>query len=143
MKKITIFIPLILSLIVTIFTSNSSEFYSELTKPLFAPPGYLFGIIWPILYILMGLSYYLYRKDNPPLLLYYIQLFINLTWTIIFFNYKLICFSAIWLLVLVLINLFILVKYYFNNKISFYLYIPYILWILFALYLNVNICLLN
>ena len=104
--------------------------------------------MWSIIYLLMGISYYLYKRDynvNNKVVRnsYYSQLFVNLLWTIIFFVLKLRFIAIIWILLLLIfvVNLFSVFKKF--NKISAYLNIPYILWVIFATYLTIGIYILN
>ena len=145
-KLFYIFFPLIIGGIVSLLIKNSID-YSELIKPILAPPKVLFPIAWTIIYFLMGLSYYLYKKKEKDFsfvnIIYYLQLFVNALWSIIFFLWKLrfvaiICITILDILVILLIYLF-----YQKNKISAYLNIPYLLWILFATYLTIGIYILN
>ena len=131
-----LFGPLILGSIVGFLIKDSL-----LLKPPLSLPGIIFPIIWSILYLLMGISYFLYRRQNQaskPIILYYLQLGLNLSWTFIFFVFKF-RFLAIFWIVLLIINVFLLIK---KNKV-FYLLIPYLIWLLFALYLNIGVYLLN
>ena len=138
--------PLILGIISGIIT-NSSIDYSNLVKPPFSPPGIVFPIVWTILYILIGLSYYLYKKNTytntTEIITYYIQLFLNFTWTIIFFKLKFRFLAIIWILALS-ISIYTLITLFIQKyKLSAYLLIPYLIWCLFATYLTVGIYLLN
>ena len=142
-----IFFPLIIGGIVSFFISGNIE-YSYLNKPPLAPPGIVFPIVWTIIYLLMGISYYLYKKednyDNRITITYYLQLFVNLLWSIIFFIFKARLFSSLWIILLDLLVVYLI--YLFknnNNKISAYLNIPYLIWILFATYLTIGIYYLN
>lgn len=135
-----LFGPLILGSIVGFLIKDSLD-YENLLKPPLSLPGIIFPIIWSILYLLMGISYFLYRRQNQALktiILYYLQLGLNLSWTFIFFVFKF-RFLAIFWIVLLIINVFLLIK---KNKV-FYLLIPYLIWLLFALYLNIGVYLLN
>ena len=138
--------PLILGIISGIIT-NSSIDYSNLKKPPLSPPGIVFPIVWTILYILIGLSYYLYKKktytNKTEIITYYIQLFLNFTWTIIFFTLKLRLTAIIWILALS-ISIYTLITLFIQKyKLSAYLLIPYLIWCLFATYLTVGTYLLN
>lgn len=140
-----IFLPLILGGIVGFLIQGSMDFES-LNKPLFAPPKLLFPIAWTILYLLMGIAYYLYRKDfnsQKTIILHYVQLGINLLWPIFFFIFKIRVFSAVWIILLLLSILLLTSWYYKQKKICAYLLIPYILWTIFAAYLNIGIVILN
>ena len=134
---ISILIPLAVGSMSALFSGNMLS-YSILDKPAFSPPGFIFPIVWTILYILMGISSYIVYSSNSPnkpkaLLIYGIQLFFNFCWSIIFFGLDLYLFAFIWLIALILIV----------NPLSAYLQIPYLIWCIFAAYLNFSIFLLN
>lgn len=134
---ISILIPLTVGTMSALFSGNMSS-YSILNKPAFSPPGFIFPVVWTILYILMGASSYIVYFSNSSnkskaLLLYCIQLFFNFCWSIIFFGLDLFLFAFIWLIALILIV----------NPLSAYLQIPYLIWCIFAAYLNFSIFLLN
>lgn len=140
-----IFGPLILGSIVGFVIKDFMD-YSSLNQPPLAPPGIVFPIAWTILYLLMGISYYLYRKvdDNKTFItVYYLQLFLNLTWTFIFFVFKM-RFLAIFGILAIILLVFYLIKKFWNiKKESAYLLIPYLFWLVFAMYLTIGIFLLN
>lgn len=144
-----LFFPLIIGLISNLVTSNVREFYKILNKPKFSPPGYLFGIVWTILFLLMGISFYLLKKKykdydiSSSEFWYYLQLIINFFWSIFFFKNQALSFSFIWLVFLFIIVIITFIKFIKLNKISGYLFIPYILWIIFAGYLNLSVAILN
>ena len=140
-----IFLPIILGSIVG-FIINGFIDYTELVKPPLAPPKILFPIAWSIIYLLMGISYYLYRKDyndEKTIKLYYIQLIVNLLWSVIFFVFKLRLLSVAWIVLLDILVINLIKKYFETKKVSAYLNIPYIIWILFATYLTIGIYILN
>ena len=154
MKKIIKYIfylvtPLIVGFLSNALTSNSRDFYKELIKPPLAPPGYLFGIVWTILFILIGISYFLVKLKTEGIDIsdidfwYYLQLIINFFWSIFFFKNEALTFSFIWLVFLLIAVVITFLKFYKVNKISAYLLIPYILWIIFAGYLNLSVAILN
>ena len=140
-----IFSPLILGSLVGFVIKDFMD-YPSLNQPPFAPPGIVFPIAWTVLYLLMGISYYFFRKtdkNSTLITLYYIQLFWNLTWTFIFFVFKMRFLAIVWILVIILL-VFYLIKQFWNiKKESAYLLIPYLLWLLFAMYLTIGIFLLN
>ena len=141
-----IFFPLLLGGIVGFIIKDSID-YTELVRPPLSPPKIIFPIMWSILYLLMGIAYYSFKKNTEDNkvegVLYYIQLFINLLWSIIFFVLKWRFIAIIWILILLImiINLAGLFKQ--RNRLSYYLFIPYILWVMFATYLNIGIYILN
>lgn len=144
-KLFYLFLPVILGSLVGFIISGSID-YNELIQPPLAPPSWLFPVMWTIIYLLMGLSYYLFKQDNDNdciSKLYYIQLGVNLLWSIIFFLFKLRLLACVWILLLgVLVGLMI---YWFYNikRVSGYLNILYMGWILFATYLTIGIYILN
>lgn len=120
--------------------------YGSLTLPPLAPSGFIFPIAWTILYLLIGISYYLYRKNhnnNRVKIIYYVQLFLNFFWSILFFLLKWRMLSIIWIILLIIFVLYLLFLYFQEEKVCFYLLIPYLLWLLFALYLNFGVYFLN
>lgn len=140
-----IFLPLILGGIVGFIISGFID-YTELVKPPLAPPKILFPIVWSIIYLLMGISYYLYRKeynDEKTIKLYYIQLAVNLFWSIIFFVFKWRLVSIFWIVLLDILVITLVQRFLETKKISAYLNIIYIIWILFATYLTIGIYILN
>jgi len=138
-----IFLPLILGSIVGLIT-NSFMDYSELVKPPASPPSILFPIAWSIIYLLMGISYYLYRRKTDNInYLYYIQLFVNLLWSIIFFVFKLRFISVLWIILLDILIILTMKSFSKESKVSVYLFIPYLIWCLFATYLTIGIYILN
>ena len=146
---ISILIPLGIGLLSFLLTRNGINNYSvNLNKPSFAPPSILFGIIWTILYILMGLSsFYIYEcmschKDNC-LLLYALNLVLNFTWPIIFFNLQARLFAFLFILLLDIVVILMTLCFYGIDKKAGYLNIPYIIWLLFATVLNFSVYLLN
>ena len=132
------------------FTRNAMEVYGNLTSPPLSPPSTVFPIVWSILYFLMGVSLYLVRSSGGEsevksrgYLVYALQLVFNFLWTILFFRFGLYGFSAIWLgalIILILLNIFYFGKV---NRNAGLLLVPYLLWCLFALYLNIGIFILN
>lgn len=141
-----ILIPVILGGIVGLIISMFMD-YNELNKPPLSPPGFIFGIVWTILYILMGISYgildYKNLIDTNTKNIYYLQLFVNLLWPIAFFVFKWRLFAFIWLLLLIVLIIKMIIKFYRRDKIAAYLQIPYLLWSIFASYLNIGVYLLN
>ena len=126
-----------------------NDWYKKIKKAPWTPPDYVFGIVWSVLYLLMFISAYLIfinKKCFPfcyALIIFFIQIAINLSWTTIFFKYKLIHFALF--ILFVIFSLVIYTYFLFNkiNKIASYLLIPYILWLIVALSLNIYIVLNN
>lgn len=151
MNKIIIYIkaillPVLVGALVGIITSGSLD-YNMLQKPPLAPPGAVFPIVWTILYILMGISYGILKVNNQTDKevdwIYYIQLAINALWSIIFFNFKWRLFAFVWIILLAVAIISMIRKFYNKNKIAGLLQIPYIIWVIFATYLNFGFYILN
>jgi len=146
---ICVAIPLLVGGLSALLTRNSMEAFGALNQPPLSPPGWLFPVVWTILYVLMGVASYLVvtarrsRMTNPALTAYGAQLFFNFFWSIIFFNWQQYLFAFIWLLVLWVLILVTLSRFYRIDKRAGYLLIPYLLWVTFAGYLNLGIYLLN
>lgn len=142
----SILIPVIIGGIVGLIISKSID-YNELQKPFISPPRILFPIMWTILYILMGTSYALLKEksltDNKIKTIYYLQLFVNAMWSIFFFTLKWRLFAFIWILILDILVIIMINEFYKKNKLAGLLQIPYLIWIIFASYLNLSIYLLN
>ena len=142
----SILIPVIVGGIVGLIIRPVID-YGSLNKPPLTPPGLLFYIIWPILYVLMGISYGILKSKklvSPKIsVVYYVQLAVNALWSIFFFSLKWRLFSFIWILVLDLLVIYMIVLFYKKNKVAGILQIPYLIWILFASYLNIAIYVLN
>lgn len=143
----SILIPVFLGCFVGFLTAPFNHYYI-LSLPSFAPSGIVFPIVWTILYILMGISCYFVVKSNSDLkndalFVYGIQLIINLFWSVWFFVFRLYFLSFIWILLLIGFVVVMIKKNYIVVKISAYLQIPYLLWLIFAAILNLSIWVLN
>ena len=142
----SILIPVFIGGIVGLIISGSID-YNSLQKPFLAPPSILFPIVWTILYILMGVSYGILESKSliepKTKFIYYLQLFVNATWSIIFFTLKWRLFAFIWIILLDLLVIIMIIEFYKKNKIAGLIQIPNLLWVLFASYLNLAVYLLN
>ena len=134
-----------------IFTADAiPNWYVYLNKPVFSPPNWIFGPVWTLLYMFMGIAFYLvfikgYKKQNIKTASNYFlaQLALNFIWTPIFFGLRsplfgLIIIIAMWILIIVTMK-----KFYPISKPAFYLLVPYLLWVTFATILNGAILVLN
>lgn len=140
---IDILIPVAIGGIVG-FIINPYIDYNSLVQPPLSPPSIVFPIVWTILYVLMGISYYLLKNPSKKeKIIYFIQLGVNALWSVFFFIGKFYLFSFIWIVLLDVLVIFMIGIFYQNSKISGYLQIPYLIWILFATYLNLGIYVLN
>ena len=120
--------------------------YSTLVKPSFNPPDWVFGPVWTILYILMAIAIWnvwIKSKNINLVYLYFIHLFFNTTWSVVFFGFNQIELALINLIVLILFIVILFLKYKVVSKLSAYLMIPYFLWCCFAFLLNLNLMMLN
>ncbi|MBR1528297.1 MAG: tryptophan-rich sensory protein [Oscillospiraceae bacterium] len=127
---------------------NFSEFYQSLNQPPFAPPGWLFPVMWTILYALMGISaYQIYQSDDhrklPALRLYAIQLAVNFLWSIVFFRFRSLSGAVFVILLLLILIILMMIKFKKIRKSAAWLNLPYLLWTAFASYLTIGIYLLN
>lgn len=140
-------IPLAVGSLSALLTQNSMRAFEAMDKPPLSPPGWLFPVVWTILYILMGIASYLVLTSGKPnddaLTIYGIQLIFNFFWSILFFNLGLCLIAFIWLVVLWLLILRTTILFFRIVKAAGILLIPYLLWVTFAGYLNLGICLLN
>lgn len=133
----------------SVFTSSSvTTWYPTLTKPNFSPPGWIFGPVWIALYFLMGVSLYLIwinkAKDNgKALILFAIQLILNVLWSFMFFGLKSPLYGLIDILALLVAIVFTILFSYKISVLAAILLVPYLVWVSFATILNYNIFLLN
>lgn len=142
---INILLPVILGAIVG-FITNSFGNYSDIIKPTFSPPGVVFPIIWSILYLLMGISKYIVSNDSyneRASKIYYLQLIVNLLWSFFFFVFKFYLFSFFWITLLIVLVIKMIKEFYKISRVSAYIQIPYLVWIIFAAMLNIAIYILN
>lgn len=127
---IYIMVPLVLGGIVGLITMRESSNYDGIV------PGFVFPIVWSVLYILMGISSYLVRDDKKLICIYIVSLVINLLWPIIFFSFNLKVLGFFWILLLILVVGYMMYEFYYKNRVSCYLLILYLLWLIFASVLN-------
>lgn len=129
-----------------LLTRNSMNIFDTVTKPPLAPPPTVFPIVWTILYILMGIGaarVYLKEPASGAIKLFGINLAVNFFWSIIFFNMRAFGFAFVWLILLLAVVVLMTLKFSKFDKLAAYLQIPYIVWLLFAGYLNLYIFLAN
>ena len=145
---INIAIPLAIGGISSLIVNNGFDNYSAVTKPSLSPPPWIFPVVWTILYILMGVSTYLiYVKDKNlnrnAFTIYAVQLALNFLWPIFFFGFDAYLLSFIILVLLLVFVVAMIINFYRENKLAGLLQIPYLIWLLFAAYLNFSVFLLN
>ena len=129
-------------------TRNSMAIYQELTLPPFAPPGWVFPVVWSILYPTMAVATWLYLRARPPrplpaMALYFVQLLVNVIWPILFFVQKALGLSFVWLLLLWALVLTVCLYFYRHSKLAGGLFIPYLMWLAFAAVLSFSIARMN
>jgi len=128
-------------------TSSFKEpWYSEIILPTFNPPSWVFGPVWTTLYIFMSVAIWgAWNKssDKKVLQVYFVHLFFNAMWSVIFFGFHQIFIALIDLGIILIFIIWLMKIYYKINKISFLLMIPYLLWSSYALVLNTTIFYLN
>ncbi len=147
---VCIALPLIVGWISSLITQGSMEVFETINKPYLSPPGWVFPVVWTILYILMGIASYIVLtsgqsqyKIKMALVVYLIQLAFNFVWPIIFFNAQKYLLAFVWLIVLWVLILITTVLFGNISKTAGKLMIPYLLWVTFAGYLNYSIYMLN
>lgn len=139
------FIFAILGGIVTYFGMPS---YESVEKPFLTPPSYVFPIVWTVLFLLMAFGAALIFQSNSQnrsaaLLIYAVQLTFNFWWTVFFFGLRAYLFSFIWLIILIVLVSAMIVSFYKINHTAGLLQIFYLIWLVFAAYLNFMVWFLN
>lgn len=147
---ISIITPLFIGFVWWFFTSSSVRtWYIAVNKPSFNPPSWVFWPVWTLLYILMWIAFYFIwqhwynLKTKNAFIFYYIQLWLNLLWSIIFFWLHNPTLAFIEIIILWIFILLTIISFYKIEKKSAYLLIPYLLWVSFASILNFYIMILN
>lgn len=150
LKKLLLYLGVTFAfgIIGTFLGGGTGQVYIMLNKPRFSPTSIIFPIVWSILYILMGFAAYFLsneRNSNISVLLklYWLQLVLNALWPLVFWRLNLYVFASIIIVAILILVIIITIKAFKINKLSTYLLIPYIFWLLFALYLNIGIAVLN
>lgn len=140
-------VPLLGGGLAGLVTMNSMKAFATLNQPPLSPPGWLFPVVWTVLYVLMGTASYLVLTSGRPnglaLLLYGAQLLFNFFWPLFFFNMQAYLFAFVWLVLLWLLILAATILFFRISRPAGWLMVPYLLWVAFAGYLNLSIYLLN
>lgn len=144
---IAILIPLAVGSLSALLSGGMNS-YAVLNKPALSPPAILFPIVWSILYVLMGISSYIIAASDSPdkkkaLSVYWLQLLFNFFWSVFFFRFSLYLFSFVWLLAMIALIIIMIYRFYKISPIAAYLQIPYLIWCIFAAYLNFMVYQLN
>ena len=142
------FITYSASLIGGLATINFKEpWYSQLIKPSFNPPDWIFAPVWTTLYLMMTVAIWFFwhskNRNMNTVYIYFIHLIFNTTWSIIFFVFHNIFLALIILIILIVLIIILIVRFKRVNLLSTYLMIPYLLWCCYALILNLNLLILN
>lgn len=153
-KFLKLFLCVIAPLLIGAFSgfataSSINTWYVTLHKPFFNPPNYLFGPVWTILYILMGVSLYMIletrntKYKQGAIYLFCIQLFLNFCWSFIFFKFQYLGLALIEIIIMWASILAMILWFTKLSKTAAYLQIPYLCWVSFATALNASLWYLN
>ena len=127
--------------------SLKEPWYSQLLKSNYNPPDWIFAPVWTTLYLMMTLAIWFFwhsnKRDMNTVYIYFIHIVFNTTWSVVFFGLHQIFLALLVLLILILLIIVLIVRFKRVNLASYYLMIPYLLWTLYALFLNFNLMILN
>ena len=127
--------------------SSKEPWYSQLTKSNYNPPDWIFAPIWLTLYLMMTIAIWLFwhskKRDMNTIYIYFIHIVFNTTWSIVFFGLHQIFLALVALIVLIFLIIILIQRFKRVNLLSYYLMIPYLLWTIYALFLNFNLMVLN
>ena len=147
---VTIAIPLVVGALSGFLIRNNVFIYDVLQKPPFSLPNNLFSIVWGILYLAMGISLYLFTKtemsqDNKSygISVFAFQLLLNFFWPILFFNFRMYLLAFLLIIVLFVFVAITIFVFYNANKASGIILLPYLLFLVYAGYLNFGVWFLN
>ena len=143
-------VPLAVGGLAALITGGGMDAFEALNKPPLSPPGWLFPVVWSILYVLMGFASWVVlvsgqaqQKVRNALVLYAVQLAFNFLWPIFFFGLSAYLLALIWLILLWLLILATMVLFHRISVPAAWLMMPYLIWVTFAGYLNYGIHMLN
>jgi len=150
------FLSLILFLIITfsasfigglVSISFKEPWYSGLIKSSYNPPDWIFAPVWTTLYLMMTMAIWFFwhnkKRDINTVYIYFIHIVFNTTWSIVFFGLHQIFLAFIVLIILIFLIIILIIRFRRVTFVSYYLMIPYLLWCLYALFLNYNLLILN
>ena len=127
--------------------SFKEPWYSELVKSNYNPPDWVFAPIWTTLYLMMTLAIWFFwhtkNRDIKTIFIYFIHIVFNTTWSIVFFGLHQILLALVVLMILIFLIIILILRFKSVNSVSYYLMIPYLLWCCYALFLNINLLILN
>lgn len=144
-------IPELVGLLSAVITGNIGDTYKSFRQPPLSPPGIIFPIVWVILYGLMGVASYIIfeerkaseEKQKQALTFYGLQLAVNFIWPIVFFKFEAYTAAVFVIFILLVLVIITAAKFKALSKTAFWLLVPYIVWLLFATYLNIGVAVLN
>ena len=127
--------------------SFKEPWYSQLVKSDLNPPDWVFAPVWTTLYLMMTLAIWFFwhskNRDMSTIYIYFIHIVFNTTWSIVFFGLHKIFLALVVLLILIFLIIILILRFKRVNLVSYYLMIPYLLWTTYALFLNLNLLILN
>lgn len=143
-------VPLAVGGVSAYLTMDSMQDYASLQQPPLSPPGWVFPVVWTILFLLMGAASYLVLMSSAPadqkemaLRIYGLQLAVNFCWPLLFFRVQAFWVAFVWLILLWALILLTIQQFGKIEKRSAYLLVPYLIWVTFAGYLNFGVAMLN
>ncbi len=144
-------IPELVGLLSAVITGNIGDTYKSFEQPPLSPPGIIFPIVWVILYGLMGVASYIIfeeirdrREEQKQALTFYgLQLAVNFIWPIVFFKFEAYTAAVFVIFILLVLVIITAAKFKALSKTAFWFLVPYIVWLLFATYLNIGVAVLN
>jgi len=150
-KYLSLFLILAITFIASgiggfVTTTFKEPWYSEIILPSFNPPSWVFAPVWTLLYILMSIAIWrvwINYFDQKILNIYFVHLFFNGTWSVVFFGFHQIKLALLNLIIILFFVVILMKTYFKKNKLSLYLMLPYFFWSFYALILNFSIVLLN
>jgi tryptophan-rich sensory protein len=146
------FLPGFLGVIVTPMETGGNAWYNTLQHSVLTPAGWVFSVAWSVLYFLIGLALYFIMQTHVgnggytktmAYWLFAVNLVLNTLWSFVFFGAQMPSFALLVLVALIIVVILMAREFYRINRVSFWLILPYILWLFFALYLNGMIIYLN
>ena len=143
-------VPLITGAVSGFLTRSAMQQYGQLNQPPLSPPSAVFPVVWTTHFLLMGISAYLVTMKRSDRLksfdlpaVYWIQLIVNFIWPLIFFNLSIYGIALAWLILLIILVIYMIFQFHDITPAAGWLQVPYLLWLIFAGYLNAGIWLLN
>lgn len=143
-------VPLITGAVSGFLTRSAMQQYGQLNQPPLSPPSAVFPVVWTTLFLLMGISAYLVTMKRSDRLksfdlpaVYWIQLIVNFIWPLIFFNLSIYGIALARLILLIILVIYMIFQFHDITPAAGWLQVPYLLWLIFAGYLNAGIWLLN